>query len=89
MRAVSKACCLVLALTVPGSPAVAQDSRESVTITGQTDIDSMTADLDPAQDHFEGLTGDKIARDIDPVDHISAFREFARGLSGALGEDYD
>jgi hypothetical protein len=49
----------------------------------------MTADLDPAKDHFEGLTGEKIARDIDPPDRISAFQQFARGLSGPLNQSYD
>jgi hypothetical protein len=85
---------LVLALDLLAGSAVAAvqpgDSRESVTVTGkQTDLDALKADLDPTRDHFDGLTGEKISRDIDPLDRYSAFQEFARGLSGPLGEAYD
>jgi surface antigen len=96
MRAITKSTCsLVLALNLLlGGSALAAvappDSRESVTVTGKrTDLDAMKADLDPTRDHFGGLTGEKIARDIDPLDRYSAFHEFARGLAGPLGESYD
>jgi hypothetical protein len=91
MSRIAKTCCLLLALNLSAASAfAAQDTRESVTVTGrQTGPDALTADLDPARDHFDGLTGEKIARDIDPLDRYSAFQEFALGLSGPLNESYD
>ncbi|HVZ27204.1 MAG TPA: hypothetical protein VG798_00975 [Rhizomicrobium sp.] len=86
-----RGCILLMALSLLGGAAfAADDSRETVTVTGQSPvIGAMTADLDPTRTHFGGLTGEKISRDIDPLDRYSAFREFARGLSGPLGEWYN
>ncbi|HWB97774.1 MAG TPA: hypothetical protein VG672_13765 [Bryobacteraceae bacterium] len=87
--------CSIMALTFGASAFAAVDmrlnpresARESIRVPGAGP--AMTADLDPAKDHFGGLTGEKIARDIDPLDRYSAFAQFARGLSGPLNEDYD
>lgn len=89
----TKSCTLVLALSLLGGTgftALAQDNRESVTVTAQRpNLDTMKADLDPTRDHFDGLTGDKISRDIDRLDRYDAFRVFALSLTGPLGESYD
>ncbi len=92
MRAITKNCGPVLALAfLCGSAfAAVQDSRESVTVMArQADADMMKADLDPARQHFDGLTGEAISRDIEPLDRYSAFRVFAKGLDGPLMESYD
>ena len=91
MHTLARNCALVLSLMLPASTAFAavvpQDRSETVTVTG--DRAALTADLDPTNDHFDGLTGDKIAHDIDPLDRYDAFRQFAKGLTGPLGETYD
>jgi hypothetical protein len=91
MRNFTKIGGLVLAASLLGSSAfAAMDNRETITVTGkQAVLDAMTADLDPSKDHYSGFTGEQIARDIDPVDRTSAFREFAIGLSGPLDRFYD
>jgi hypothetical protein len=93
MHKVLKSSSLVLALTLLGGSsfaAVVPDSSETVTVTGQQPgIELQKGDLDPMKDHFDGLTGEKISRDIDRLDRTDAFREFARGLTGPLGQTYD
>ena len=91
MRPITKCCTLVLALGLLGNSGfTAAADPETVTVTGkQADQDLMRGDLDPTSSHFHGLTGEQISRDIDPLDRESAFREFARGLAGPLGESYD
>jgi surface antigen len=91
MRIITKCCSLVLVLELLSNSGFAAGADpETVTVTGrQPDRDTMAGDLDPTNTHFHGLTGEQISRDIDPLDRESAFREFARGLSGPLGESYD
>lgn len=88
MHIFTKCCCLVLVLELLSNPGLAADP-ESVTVTGTADKDMLRGDLDPTRTQFRGLTGEQISRAIDPLDRESAFREFARGLSGPLGESYD
>jgi surface antigen len=89
-----KSYCVILTMSfLVGSslaPAMAQDNRETVTVTGTgVHPDALTADLDPTKEHFNGLTGDKISRGIDPLDRQSAFTAFAKGLTGPLMTEYD
>jgi hypothetical protein len=88
MRILAKNC-FIVALALLAAPAFAAvDSREIVTVTGTRVLDALKADLDPTKNHYDGITGERIARDIAPLDRYSAFQEFARGLSGPLGRDY-
>ena len=92
MRIFKRSCCLVLTLGFLCGPgfAAAETPSETVTVTGNRPLlDLMKGDLDPTKEHFDGLTGEKISRDIDPLDRYDAFLVFARGLSGPLGEAYN
>jgi len=93
LRLFARSCGLVLMLSLLNSSvcaAVETHETETVTITGQRpDFDFLKGDLDPTAEHFEGLTGEKISRDIDPLDRYDAFMAFARGLTGPVGDVYD
>jgi hypothetical protein len=86
---IAKSSVFVVALALVGgsaSAAISQD-REQVTVQGAQG--ALTADLDPGKDRPDGLTGDQIARDIDPADRYAAFQELNKTLSGPLEEFYD
>lgn len=85
---------LILAVGLLGSSAVAAqlpgDDHESITVPGaRPDLPDLTGDLDPSKAHFDGLTGQTIARDILPEDRSSAFQELANSLTGPLGKTYE
>ena len=88
MKMFPKLITLSLSVSVLAGAAFAAVDQESVTVTANG-IAALTADLDPLKDFPDGVTGERIARDINKVDRYDAYRAFARGLSGPLEETYD
>jgi len=84
---------LILALGLTGNSVLAAQlpgDHESVTVPGtRSGPEDLKADLDPTKSHFDGLTGEMIARDILPEDRGSAFQELSHSLSGPLGKTYE
>lgn len=87
-------CGLILALGLLGTSALAAEdqspsNRETITAPGERPVvPELKADLDPTKDHYNGMTGRTITRDIRPEDRTVAFQELARSLSGPLDENY-